>query len=656
LKTLKALLFVFSAIFISDLWAQIPFGLPRSNNTEAETKTLDSLKKLRDSTIDTRPQILPYSQNAHLLWNDLDTFIPADSTLGNVQWYTPLLNSWIPIGNIGSPGSPEIPLLYSQPRKHIYSGIYIAPSYMFTPENFDFHKVGQAFTQFDYSQGDGGLIGINALHSQNFSPTWNVSLNYRSLINDNHYVGDNQDNLIRNIAFGSDYSSINDRYKQQIIITWNRNRRNENFGILNDTLFYGDASSQSDWSMRKFGIYFPTNQSANSFLSNTKHILKHSYIIDTNRNWSIEQIVTFARDRFEYTDRSYDSSIYLRPLRFGGTSIQDSSAWRQWNHSLGINWKSKIIPLNAQLYHEISTLKYLYKANDSQRWINNYNQQNIGVNSIYKSNNLWFTVNGTFTMSGYGVGAHFIELQSLYRDSLTEYGIKLLNQKQPFSIYLNYFQNAFSDFTLNAAFNNYVSNQLLKIHWKKKKNNLQVLTSLTLGSSKNSPLFFNADKPLQISSWNYFQNQITTQYQGNNWGLYLSSFYQINSINENQNKWFPNWFGRFGFSYQNDAFKKALFYRIGADFTYSSSYIGIGYNPVYHNFQFSTSTNLELGNYPVISFYGITRIQTVDIFFKYEHWNEWLILPKTNNRYERISNYPMQPARFRFGFQWKFWN
>lgn len=628
--------------------------MPGSNNTEAEAKTLDSLKSLRDSVVDTRPQILPYSQNANLLWNDLDSLIPADSSLGNVQWYTPMLQSWVPIGNIGSPGSPEIPLLYIQPRRHLYSGIYIASSYMFTPENFDFHRVGQAYTQFDYSQGDGGLIGINALHSQNFSPTWNVTLNYRSLLNDNHYVGDNQDNLVRNIAFGSDYSSLNKRYKQQIILTWNRNRRNENFGILNDTLFYGDNSSQSDWSLRKFGIYYPTSQSASSFLSNTKHVFKHRYYLDTNFDWSIEQAVTFSRDRFEYADRSYDSSVYLNPLRFGGTSIQDSSAWRQWNHKLGVNWKSSSMPLSAQIYHEISTLKYLYQANDSQRWINNYNQQNLGISSILKSKNIWFTLDGSYTFTGYGIGAHFFEVQSVYKDSLSEFGVNFINQNQPVSIYFNYFQNALTDF--NSAKNNFTSNQLLKVHWKKRKNSLQLLTALTLGSSKNTALFFSPESPVQINSWSYLQNQITTQYQGDNWGLYISSFYQFNSINENQNKWFPNWFGRFGFSYQNDAFSKALFYRLGVDFTYSTRYNAINYNPIYRNFQFTSASNLELGNYPIISLYGITRIQTVDIFFKYEHWNEWVILPNVNRRYERISNYPIQPARFRFGFQWKFWN
>ncbi len=647
---------VLSALFISDLWAQIPFGMPRSNNTEAEAKTLDSLKSLRDSIVDTRPQILPYTQNACKLWNELDTFIPADSSLTNVQWYTPMQQSWKPIGNIGSPGSPELPLYFSDPQKHIYTGLNTAYTYMFSPENFNFHRVGQAFTQFDYSQGDGGLIGMNALHSQNFSPTWNVSLNYRSLINDNHYVGDNQDNLIRNIAFGSDFTSLNTRYRQQIILTWNRNRRNENFGLLNDTLFYGVDSSQTDWSLRKFGIYYPTNQTASSFLSNTKHLFKHKYFLDTTLNWSLEQSIVFTRDRFEYTDRSYDSSVYLQPLRFGGSSLQDSSAWRQWNHKLGINWKSNFIPISTQIFHEYNTLKYLYQANDSQRWVNSYNQNNIGLNSIFRFNKILFTLDGSYTLSGYGKSAHYFEVQSTYKDSLSEFGVRLLNQNQPFSIYFKYFQNAFSDFKSGPEINDFTSNRLVKLHWQRKQSRLQLLTSLTFGSSNNTPLFFTANVPAQINNWNYLKNQITTQFQGDNWGVYISSFYQFNSINEQQNQWFPNWFGRFGFNYQNDAFKKALFYRLGVDFTYYSKYNSLNYNPIYHNFQFNQTSNLVLGNYPIISFYAISRIQTIDIFFKYEHWNEWIILPNVNKRYETILQYPIQPGRFRFGFQWKFWN
>jgi hypothetical protein len=117
----------------------------------------------------------------------------------------------------------------------------------------------------------------------------------------------------------------------------------------------------------------------------------------------------------------------------------------------------------------------------------------------------------------------------------------------------------------------------------------------------------------------------------------------------------PSLHANFGFAYQNTLFKKAISYRIGADIQYTSSYNQLQYRIDAAQYYMGSNSRI-LGNYPIADIYLITRIQTIDIFFKYEHLNEWIVSPVFNKRYESTYQYPIQPARFRFGFTWKFWN
>jgi hypothetical protein len=108
--------------------------------------------------------------------------------------------------------------------------------------------------------------------------------------------------------------------------------------------------------------------------------------------------------------------------------------------------------------------------------------------------------------------------------------------------------------------------------------------------------------------------------------------------------------------YQNEAFDQALLFRIGVEGTYTSQYMQINYRPDAGAFYWNTNNLNPLGNYPVFDVFISGRIQTVDLFLKYEHLNEWLIVPGFNNRYEQVYKYPIEPYRLRFGFNWRFWN
>jgi hypothetical protein len=145
------------------------------------------------------------------------------------------------------------------------------------------------------------------------------------------------------------------------------------------------------------------------------------------------------------------------------------------------------------------------------------------------------------------------------------------------------------------------------------------------------------------------------------WYLQAAAFAQTNSLSNKDSNWvlpnlgLPVLNTKISVAYQNTLFKKAIYYRIGTDIQYISAYNRLQYRMDATMFYVDQQSN-TLGNYPIADAYVLMRIQTIDLFFKYEHFNEWFVSPVLNLRTETTFQYPIQPARFRFGFTWKFWN
>ena len=192
------------------------------NGVTSDTTAVDSAL----SNHSDKPAIIPYIQKATLLWNRLDTLVQQDSQLLLNHRYSPENRSIQPLLNLGVYGGPLIKLSSKKNVFGLNSGILLNDVASINPDNFLFRKVGQAFTQFDYSQGAGGYVGLEALHSQNFSPTWNVSIDYRSVLNEDMYVGANQDNLGRNLGIGSRFikKPVKRRVIKNLITTYTATR------------------------------------------------------------------------------------------------------------------------------------------------------------------------------------------------------------------------------------------------------------------------------------------------------------------------------------------------------------------------------------------------------------------------------------------------
>lgn len=698
-STIQSFILVFFFVIGGNIFGQLPISGNLLNNTgsiNTDSSVTDTAKKAPKTK---KFRWYPSSVTAKDAWNLFDSVSPSDTSLGPVQLYTRESRSVLPFANLGISGTPSNSLFIN---KSDFSGIQIGgletfKPYSITPLNFRFHRVSQPYSEFKYSQGADGYIGLEALHTQNLSKTWNVAIDYHTITNGEVFVGSAQDNLIRNIGLGSHFLSLNKRFEQQLIFSWNRIRRIENAGLAADSVFYGPRGFQGDqWGIRTFGFYQPRISSAKSYNSYTHHQINHKYLLNPSNKVHLESQINWLQHKFDFEDALTDTLYYGSHSNHRLIGSNDSSQWHRLEIKTGIS-KSWYNPSENNLHLPADTLQKDSLVTSisenkiqlpSQRIYFNHVFQNADYQqfSIEKSNvfrnrfmyayshgfnagwikhfqNDWHAIiDAHYFISGYAKNSFDIQSQFRKKGINKLFYSELSYKYQPLEIYsLNFLSNHLDYSTASNTFQKFTS----QLHWSNTINFIQknhkTQIGFTVGQQSNPILFLNQPTPKQVSQIQFGQLQF--QWTGNfkNWYFQTSAFAQKNvtlnkdSVTNLPNLGLPLFYGKLGLAYQNTLFKKAIFYRIGTDIQYTSSYNQLQYRIDAAQF-YTVNQSDVLGNYPITDIYLLLRIQTIDIFFKYEHLNEWIVSPVFNLRTESTFQYPIQPARFRFGFTWKFWN
>jgi hypothetical protein len=625
----------------------------QNNNLNGDTTQKDSneLKKVK-------PRYFPKTIEASQIWHHLDTMRFVDSQFLLNHRYTPNQRSIIPILQLGVPGSPHVLLKNQAPLGGFTLTPALNTSFNIDPHNFSFHHVGQPYTRFHYAQGDGRFTGLEALHTQNFSPTWNITLNYRSSINEDMYTGAIQDNLSRNLGIGSQLVSQDKRYEHQIILSWNRNRRLENGGFIHDTLFYGPNSTVNDPALRTFGLYIPSLNGAESFLVNTHHKIAQRYYLNNHLKQYLWHQWDYKNQRFTFKDKTRDSVYYGPNSLFQSNMVQDSTSLRSDKHLIG--WGSQDTTTKG-----IVTFEGAYQFQNAH--LRSQNKDSITqsvfmvshgylLKALFKTSQRYFTTTWHHQLTGYLSNNYVLEIKGNHQihDSAS-LQFEFNHQKQSPNLYHSYFLNNHFDFRGNLPESHRMISTELLGRYAFHSQYLDFQTSIQFGNIHGEvrPLFNTI--PVILNPYQYIQSNIELRYSIKNWMFFGSYHIQGNTFKEWNNLGMPTHFTRFGMSFQNSAFSNALIYRLGFDASYMSSYEAWIYRADTRQF-YAHNQGVTLGNYPLLDVFFSARIKTIDLFFKYEHLNHWWVIPGINRRYESTLKYPIQPDRFRFGFIWHFWN
>jgi hypothetical protein len=154
-----------------------------------------------------------------------------DSTVGEFTNRYPIPAHHVFLGSLGNPTRS---LLFNPNlRPGFDAGFHALDAFRFGIADTRIFQTTRPYTELDYLLGSRSEQTIKILHTQNFSPTWNGSFEYRFLSSPGNFKNNNAAHSSLRIASG--FGSKNRRYSGNFIFINNRNRTATNGGIRSDT-------------------------------------------------------------------------------------------------------------------------------------------------------------------------------------------------------------------------------------------------------------------------------------------------------------------------------------------------------------------------------------------------------------------------------------
>ena len=102
--------------------------------------------------------------------------------------------------------------------------------------------------------------------------------------------------------------------------------------------------------------------------------------------------------------------------------------------------------------------------------------------------------------------------------------------------------------------------------------------------------------------------------------------------------------------YYHDLWFKVLSMQIGADVRFHTAYFAPAYMPA--TGQFHVQDEMKIGNYPVMHVYINAHLKRTRFFAQYYHINQLFM----KGNYYSMPYYPINPATFRMGLTWNFYD
>lgn len=592
----------------------------------------------------------PRWQYANLLFMGKDTFHPWDSAFPVVQRYNKIQRTGLPYADLGNTGSPQLMLRYSSfAPAGFQTGLNPFPFQNKNIDSFKFHKAAVPFSNFSYVQGSRGVFILDALHTQNFAPNWNLTIDFSSVQNQDVYPKSGQNNLHRGTMAGSRFVSRKGNFSQTVLFSWNRGRRAETRGLYDDTAFFRPSKAHE----RVVGNYIPSSQTAQSFYAQRHHVIEHLFYPGKQRNMSVFHRFDWIKEKYEYNESATafsdaDSVLYNKPPNFQTGKFKDSSVWVQWNNSFGMVGKIEKakIPLFVRAWYAVDKIAYngIYKTAASTTF-----NQSIHGKIHAQSQRLEANAVAEAYFAGWNSGNYLLAADAKF---------KVFNQGGLMASYRN--QRNRPAFISERFSGNYLlynqnrlqitSNALVAGGWWRNKF-FAFRGDFTTGTASNA-LYLGSDGNFaQVNRINF------ANFTGNvllNFGhFHLSHLFTLQTHNQKNLIPVPTYSGLSSIYFEGNLFKKAMYARCGFDIRYISEYKGYQYQPM--NATFFPGT-LNTGNYPYLDVFFSGEVKTLMFFVKIEHVNHVFANYGFQERYYSALYFPNEPFQFRFGITWKFYN
>ncbi len=581
---------------------------------------------------------------------------------------------------LGNTGSAAKSLLFSPLLKAGWdAGFHSYDIYRLKPEETRFFNTTRPYTELGYLIGSKQEQVVNAMHTQNINPNWNVAFQYR-LINSPGYFK-NQNASQNNYRLSSFYQSPNRRYHLFFALMNNKIQAAENGGVRN-VKDLDDLPTNKDRSTIDvfLGAVKPTTINPFSVTVNTgtkykifNFLLRQQYDLGKKDSVETDSVVIhlfYPKLRLEHTvqvnnytysfsdalvDPYNDTNFYRPNYNFIAMPskylVQDK--WNEIVNDFSVYQfpdeknSQQFIKLGASLQN----LKGTFDASTA-------NYYNTWAHAEYRNktrNQKWdVEANGELYFTGLNAGDYnaFISLKRYISKKVgyLQVGFQNVNRSPSFIF------NSASSFNISnvSGFNkeNYtrISGSLEQPRYK-----LRLLANYFLvanysyfadyyhakqSSSPFNLLQVSAEKEFQLRKHLKWILEITLQQRAGNGPVNVPLLYTRSRI---------GYEGSLGF--------KKLLMATGFEIKYNTPYKADGYSPVLGQFYYQDTNTVKL-KLPTINLYLHLRIRSFTAYVRMENLNTARTKEGfgfTNNNLA-IAGYPYPGMQFRVGIFWSFVN
>ncbi|MBI9059029.1 MAG: putative porin [Labilibaculum sp.] len=586
--------------------------------------------------------------------------VSLDTILGLQHNYNPIFKRSISnayLGNLGSPYQSNIYRDRVKDQDFFFFSTFRA--YMLMPEDFVHFNTTTPYTSIAYETG--GPKGrsenfLKVLHTQNIKPNWNVGISYNLISSDGQYQ--NQKTKLYDFSIFSNYTK--ERYSLDFVLNQNTINNQENGGIAGDTLL-----TETDDNAENIQVSLDDSKSK---LSNMNFYMNHSYGLgeeneiindqDTSYTYPIDIVynMKYESNSWRFKENILNDDFYSTSY-FDADETFDKVDYSNLRNTFQIVFnenKNKWIRLGARfgLISDLGNYTSRLVENDyslKQKKTEIHNNQLLA--SLYSTAgpSLNWKATGNFVFEGYRQNDLKLKYELTKwigkKDSIP-HGISLVGK----------LESKTPNFFLSEYYGNHQQWNL----------NLDKTTELELGFE-----YFNEKRKLkiggqinQIDNYTYFGLNATPEQT--NKGItvltgYLEKRFKLGNFylqqklvgqntSEDEILPLPTFSVYSNNYYKNTFFQGALGLQIGFSVHYNTAFNAPNYMP--STGQFYLQDQKELGDYPKVDVYFNFRIKRTRIFFMYEHLNSSM----GNKNYFTAQNYPLNPAMFKYGLIWTFYN
>ncbi len=589
-----------------------------------------------------------------------------DTTHHNFHYYNNQNLPWNPSINLGSYGLATRDLLFTPSKKIGFQpGFHALERYLMTSDSVLYYRARARYSEL-YAVGFFFADQVfKAKLAQNINPNWNIGVDYHATNTDGYYY--NQDYSDRKGAVHTWYESPSKRYNLLANVTFNKLDATENGSIRNDTIFRDDqVSSLYSVVTRLRGQR--QNRPYNKWNDNSL-FLRQSYFLgrlDT-LNKGLPEMEIHPTNAI-----AHNTHIRQQRFVFYKNEADDGNAF-PFGNFVEVHDTTKVTTISNEFTYAFYLRPKALLKNEAKL---NLGFQNDLIwfadsvsNDFYQNSSVKGDLSYKFSdRIDLNVGVNQIVVGHNFGDYLYEAKADILIGERVGKISLGaYSQNKSPEMVFNRM--NYTYHRWSNNMDKTKTQNLSfAYANPKLGFRgrieyfliDNYLYFREVDNPnedsrlnkiieaAQYGKLNFLKATVEQNFKFGKFHLDNRVVYQKSDAMDVIAT--PELYTWHSFYYDSRWFD-VLNLRIGTDVRFNTPFVTPSYSINTGQF-YNTNHSLEFSTYPIVDVWATMNIKRVNLFISNNFTNQY-IYPKG---YYSVRRYPMNPANFRFGASWKFYD